>query len=132
MKVKGDLEGLAPNLEHVLRITEFGDIQGDLCSEIGEEFNPLAPEPKKTYKMNEWGFWDEFMTNPTNEDGRIDAIEANSDGKVSFRQEELLQNLSGEDSLLGRGLYLSMKDSDIKLGCCTIGRDIYREPEVTQ
>ena len=52
MKVKGELEGLAAGIEHVLRITEFGDLQGDLCSEIGDEFNPLAPEPKKSYKMN--------------------------------------------------------------------------------
>lgn len=131
MKVKGELEGLAADIEHVLRVTEFGDLQGDMCSEIGEEFNPLAPEPKKAYKYNEWGFYTEYMTTPTNEDGRIDAIKADAEGKASFRQEKLLQNLSGEDSLLGRAVYLTMKDNDkIKLGCCTIGRDIYREPEV--
>ena len=52
MKVKGELEGLAADIEHVLRVTEFGDLQGDMCSENGEEFNPLAPEPKKAYKYN--------------------------------------------------------------------------------
>ena len=38
--------------------------------------------------------------------------------------------MGGEDSLLGRGLYISEKDSDVILGCCVIGRDTYREPEV--
>ena len=93
MKVKGELEGLAADIEHVLRVTEFGDLQGGMCSELGEEFNPLAPEPKKAYKYNEWGFYTEYMTTPTNEDGRIDAITADAEGKASFRQEEFLQNL---------------------------------------
>ena len=50
MKVKGELEGLIANTEYVLRITEFGNIQGEMCAELGDEFNPLAPKPIATWK----------------------------------------------------------------------------------
>ena len=103
-----------------------------MCAELGDEFNPLAPEPKSSWKQDYWGQWIETKVRPTNEDGRIDAITSDADGKVSFRQEKLLQNLAGDDSLLGRGIYLSEKDSDIILGCCAIGRDTYREPPTTE
>ena len=85
MKVKGELEGLTAETEYVLRITEVGDIQGGMCAELGEEFNPLAPPPKVTYKMNDWGYWTQVIEPQTNEDGRIDAITADAEGKVSFR-----------------------------------------------
>lgn len=130
MKVKGDLEGLTADTEYVLRITELGDTTGGMCQELGEEFNPLAPEPKSNWTQDYWGQWTETKTYPTNEDGRIDAITADAEGKSSFRQEKLLQNLGGEDSLLGRGIFISEKDSDVILGCCVIGRDTYREPKV--
>lgn len=62
-----------------------------------------------------------------NEDGRIDAVTTDVMGMSEFRQEDFLQNLGGDDGLFGRGMTLSVKDSDVILACCTIGRDTYRE-----
>ena len=40
----------------IFTLREYGDIGDDAdsnrCGNGGDEFNPLAPEPKKSYKMN--------------------------------------------------------------------------------
>lgn len=90
MKVKGEIMGLAADTEYVLRITELGDTTGASCSELGAEFNPLAPKAKSTWTQDYWGTWTENWTYPTNEDGRIDAVKTDTDGMATFRQEELL------------------------------------------
>ena len=54
---------------------------------------------------------------------------ADSNGVVTdFRKDDLYQNLVGENGIIGRGISLSLKDSDSILACCAIGLDIYRAP----
>ena len=128
MKAKGELSGLSAETEYVLRITELGDTTGVACSGLGDEWNPLAPAATSSWARDYYGRWIEKTVEGVNEHGRIDAVTTDADGAVTFRQEELLQNLYGDDGLLGRGIFLSEKDSDVILGCCSIGRDTYREP----
>ena len=90
MKAKGELDGLTANTEYVLRITEYGDIQGGMCADIGDEFNPLATEPQVTWILDEFGYWIESYARPTNEDGRIDAFASDANGNIQFRQDVLL------------------------------------------
>lgn len=62
-----------------------------MCAELGEEFNPLAKAAtKSSWKQDYWGRWIEIKVPATNEDGRIDAVTSDAEGKLSFRQESFL------------------------------------------
>ena len=62
-------------------------------------------------------------------EGALPTVTADSNGVVTeFREDDLYQNLVGENGIIGRGMSLSLKDSDSILACCAIGVDIYRAP----
>ena len=53
--------------------------------------------------------------------GRIDSIKADNYGNVDNIQYNVLQNLSGKESILGRAI--SIWSSGEKLACCVVAHD---------
>ena len=53
--------------------------------------------------------------------GRIDSMKADDNGKVDKLQQDVLQNLAGKDSILGRAI--SIWSSGEKLACCVVAHD---------
>ena len=92
-----------------VRIYEYGRLGGDECTDIGAEFNPLT-ERNKRGEVNPF-------QDPSR--GRINDITFDSDGMGTIASGYILQNLSGENSIIGRSLLVGVEGSPI--GCCTIG-----------
>jgi len=96
-------------------INTFGK-DTDNCDNNQPEFNPLA----------------EFIDGKPNiyQDparGRIDSLTIGDDGTVQNVQKTLLQNLRGENGILGKSLTFTgnMPDgTEFKIGCCVIGEDM--------
>uniref|UniRef100_A0A7S3MR79 Superoxide dismutase copper/zinc binding domain-containing protein n=2 Tax=Choreotrichia TaxID=141411 RepID=A0A7S3MR79_9SPIT len=115
------------------KVQEFGLLRGENgdCVDLGDEFNPLLEKDK----MNRFNPFQD----PTR--GRIGDITTDGDGKVStLVQKNVLVNLSGPDSIIGRsvGIYNSGYDSDnvtlkdkTAADCCVIGYDKVDADEVT-
>ena len=55
-------------------------------------------------------------------------MRTNQVGAANVWMPQLMQNLEGEESLYGKGLSIAVAGSDTVLGCCVIGRDVYRRP----
>lgn len=72
---------------------------GDDCSGGGIEFNPL-------HEADEYGNPNPYQ-DPTR--GRFDLVKTDASGAADAMQEELLQNLSGHNSLLGRSLTVALR-----------------------
>jgi len=119
VKLNIRLAGLSPATEYELRVTEFGNILSD-CSMAGDQFNPLAPEPFTYYS------WGRLMTVTPESDGRgeIESFTSDASGDVEMNDVELQQNLSGEDTLIGRGIVLYEKDDDKAIMCGVIGHGL--------
>ena len=63
----------------------------------GAEFNPLR-------EVNRYGEQNPYQ-DPRR--GRFDVIQADAEGKISSTQEKLMQNLGGDDSIIGRSIHLT-------------------------
>lgn len=131
------IDGLNSDTEYELQIREFGNLTDD-CANAGDVFNPMAPEPQPKYVQDYWGRWIQDGYEEPEEiegtgPGEIDIVTSSAEGTVDASQDELEQNLAGKQSLIGRSIVLVEKDDDVPLGCCVIGRDVYRmsapEPE---
>ena len=59
--------------------------------------------------------------------GRIDSITADNYGNVDNIQYNVLQNLSGRESILGRAI--SIWSSGEKLACCVVAHDASPQEE---
>lgn len=53
-------------------------------------------------------------------------------GVVNEEQSALLQNLAGEESIIGRSMALMAGDETTPRACCVIARDAAPEPEVVE
>jgi len=113
--------------EIFVRINETGrlfDIDGEseICSAeaTGPEFNPMA-EFDKHGKRNPF-------QDPSR--GKINSctVDVDEGGEFcQFDQKPVLQNIHGKDGILGRSLTFyafGEGDTDVILGCCTIGLDV--------
>eukprot|EP00353_Schmidingerella_taraikaensis_P014974 CAMPEP_0185621956 /NCGR_PEP_ID=MMETSP0436-20130131/58949_1 /TAXON_ID=626734 ORGANISM="Favella taraikaensis, Strain Fe Narragansett Bay" /NCGR_SAMPLE_ID=MMETSP0436 /ASSEMBLY_ACC=CAM_ASM_000390 /LENGTH=273 /DNA_ID=CAMNT_0028263621 /DNA_START=14 /DNA_END=835 /DNA_ORIENTATION=- len=111
---------------HAFLIHEFGSIKvsGNTdCADLGNEFNPLLEKDK----MNRFNPYQD----PTR--GRIADVTLDATGDlVDFVQKNVLVNLSGPDSIIGRSvaIYDDGYDSDnvtlldkTPIDCCVIGYD---------
>ena len=115
--------------EYELRVFEYGNLSGESCENLGDEFNPFAVEAQQP-QWNGWGWSSPSHSHADERQGKIDSFETDGEGNVEFRQQYFLQNLGGDDSLIGRSMALFEKDDDTPISCCIIAVDIYREPEV--
>jgi len=119
---------------HAFLIHEFGSIKvsGNTdCADLGKEFNPLLEKDK----MNRFNPYQD----PTR--GRIADVTLDATGDlVDFVQKNVLVNLSGPDSIIGRSvaIYDDGYDSDnvtltdtTPIDCCVIGYDKVDAEEVT-
>ena len=130
--VKYDLTGLAGSQTagtdligtyYQIAITEFGTTGGS-CTRVGEEYNPLK-------EVDKYGRENPFQ-DPMR--GRLPPILNQGVGTTTFISEypeNLLQNLEGKESIIGRGMVRRIDtgnaDGTITEGsiqdCCTIARD---------
>jgi len=90
------------------------------CDSTGDEFNPL-------FETDKWGNPNPYQ-DPSR--GRLDFPYADEEPT------ELMQNLSGHNSILGRSITLTDDDDeDSVVGCCVIALDMApmaEEPEVDE
>lgn len=133
--VRINLDGTAvtANRDFAFLVHEFGLLRegANDCADLGDEFNPLLEKDK----MNRFNPFQD----PTR--GRIGDITTDANGAVSdLVQKNVLVNLSGSDSIIGRsvGVYDSGYASDnVTLtdtgaaDCCVIGYDKVDADEVT-
>ena len=110
---KIELSNLTPSTKYKIVINKYATI-GDTCTDVGGEFNPLN-------EINQWG-----QANPHQDPsrGRFEEVAADGQGKVKKEQSALLQNMAGDESLIGRSMALMTGDETTPRACCVIARDI--------
>ena len=59
--------------------------------------------------------------------GRIDSVQTDNNGNVDKLQQDVLQNLAGKDSIIGRAI--SIWSSGEKLACCVVAHDASPQEE---
>ena len=119
--VRVNFQDLDPDTKVAFKFNEYGralgSLGGPLCDNVGNEFNPLS-ELDSLGRVNPY-------QDPSR--GNIDMITADSNGDIDNEiQKELLQNLSGHDSLIGRSVSVfDVADDGTQtlIGCCNIGYD---------
>ena len=111
--------GLPASVTIGFRFNEYGRAFNN-CANVGKVWNPLS-ELDSLGRVNPY-------QDPTR--GNIDCVDTDGDGNITNSiQKEVLQNLSGHDSIIGRSVTVFQKDSDGNipdadpLGCCVIGYD---------
>lgn len=120
VKVMIRLAGLLPKTEYDLRIGEYGNILSD-CTMTGEVFNPLTPDPIPQY--DHWGRI--TMIQPESDGrGEFESVVAGDEGEVSRDAVELMQNLSGDDTLIGKSIVVYEKDDNVPVMCGVIGHGL--------
>jgi len=100
VRVVADLSGLTPG-KHGFHIHEFGDISSEDGSSAGGHFNPMGmphsmPSADKRHA------------------GDMGNVEANSDGKAHLDYVDPVMSLTGEHSIIGRGVIVHEKEDDLK------------------
>ncbi|KAI8145697.1 Cu,Zn superoxide dismutase [Fennellomyces sp. T-0311] len=99
--IYANLTGVPPG-KHGLHVHQIGDLsQG--CASLGGHFNP--------FKMNHGGPEDNVK-----HVGDFGNVEADSDGNVQFRLAVDCLELSGLNSILGRGIVLHAEEDDLGKG----------------
>ena len=98
VQVVADITGLTPG-KHGFHIHEFGDCSAADASSAGGHFNPMkkphgAPDAAERHE------------------GDLGNIEADSTGKAHLELKDRMLKLSGENSILGRGLIVHEKVDD--------------------
>ena len=109
--------------ENNIRINELGVLTGEMaCDSVGDEFNPLAEFDKygrpNPYQDPARGRINSGALPMADGDGNI-IIEASKDNII-------MQNLAGKDSLLGRSISVSDANSG-EANCCVIALDAIPE-----
>jgi superoxide dismutase, Cu-Zn family len=100
MKVVADVTGLTPG-KHGFHIHEFGDCSSPDGKSAGGHFNPTkAPHAGHDVEQRHVG--------------DLGNIEADSSGKAHLELTDKMMTLSGENSILGRGLIVHEKADDLK------------------
>ena len=125
--VKGEIKGLKKETEYEVHVYEQNkpdEIKS--CENLGKRYNPLKPWSDEELHSH-WGGWGSDI-HPVffDKSGELESIQTDADGKLTIYQEQFLQNLVGEDMLLGRTVALYEMGDDVRLGCCQIHRDRYR------
>jgi superoxide dismutase, Cu-Zn family len=98
VQVVADVTGLTPG-KHGFHIHEFGDCSAADASSAGSHFNPMkkphgAPDSAERHA------------------GDLGNLEADSTGKAHLELKDNMLKLSGENSILGRGLIVHEKVDD--------------------
>lgn len=98
VQVVADITGLTPG-KHGFHIHEFGDCSAADASSAGSHFNPMkkphgAPDAAERHA------------------GDLGNLEADSTGKAHLELKDSMLKLSGEDSILGRGVIVHEKADD--------------------
>ena len=116
IEVRAMIQNMSDETEYTLRIGSYGNINGNECDMTGEVYNPIDDEITKIYGQY-------FEQGKMDNEGRgeIPNFESNVDGRAHFSGVELLQNLGGDGSIIGRALTLSEKDDTTPIACCVIG-----------
>lgn len=98
VQVVADITGLTPG-KHAFHIHEFGDCSAADASSAGSHFNPM----KKPHGAPD---------NPERHAGDMGNLEADSTGKAHLELKDSMLKLSGENSILGRGVIVHEKVDD--------------------
>jgi Cu-Zn family superoxide dismutase len=98
VQVVADITGLTPG-KHAFHIHEFGDCSAADASSAGSHFNPM----KKPHGAPD---------NPERHAGDMGNLEADSNGKAHLELKDSMLKLSGENSILGRGVIVHEKVDD--------------------
>ena len=117
IQVVANISGLTPG-KHGFHIHEFGDCSSDSGTLAGGHFNPAgmrhgAPDSENRHA------------------GDIGNVEADKDGNAHLEYVDPLLSLSGENSIIGRGVIVHAKEDDLttqptgaagaRLACGSIG-----------
>ena len=96
---------------------KFGNIKGEVCENVGPEFNPLAE-----FVYGQPNIYAD-PSRGTIEDVTISVPEDESVTEQEFKQTKFMQNLQGKDSIMGRTIKVTTTNEDtiVVLGCCVIG-----------
>ena len=100
MKVVADLTGLTPG-KHGFHIHEFGDCSSPDGKAAGGHFNP-GKSPHAGHDAT------------PRHVGDLGNIEADSSGKAHLELTDKMMTMSGENSIIGRGLIVHEKADDLK------------------
>ena len=100
VKVVADVTGLTPG-KHGFHIHEFGDCSSPDGKSAGGHFNP-GKSPHAGH---------DAMPRHV---GDLGNIEADSDGKAHLELTDKMMTMSGENSIIGRGLIVHEKADDLK------------------
>jgi Cu-Zn family superoxide dismutase len=98
VQVVADITGLTPG-KHAFHIHEFGDCSAADASSAGSHFNPM----KKPHGAPD---------SPERHAGDMGNLEADSSGKAHLELKDSMLKLSGENSILGRGVIVHEKVDD--------------------
>ena len=118
--VRGSITGLSADTQYLMSINEKGRL-GASCdaADTGDEFNPL-------FETDKYGNPNPFQ-DPSR--GRLTLPVSDASGDITLDgSTTVMQNLAGEDSLIGRSLTLKSADGT-PIGCCVIARDMAPEVE---
>jgi Cu-Zn family superoxide dismutase len=100
MKVVADITGLKPGT-HGFHIHEFGDCSAPDAMSTGAHFNP-SKNPHAGHDAAK------------RHDGDLGNIEADASGKAHLELTDKMMTMSGEKSIIGRGLIVHEKADDLK------------------
>jgi Cu-Zn family superoxide dismutase len=100
MKIVADITGLTPG-KHGFHIHEFGDCSSPDGSAAGGHFNPTN-NPHAGHDMAQ------------RHEGDMGNVEADSSGKAHLELTDSLMMMSGEKSIIGRGVIVHEKVDDLK------------------
>jgi superoxide dismutase, Cu-Zn family len=100
MQVVADITGLTPG-QHGFHIHEFGDCSAPDATSAGGHFNP---------SKNPHAGHDDVKRH----EGDLGNIEADSSGKAHLELTDKMMTMSGEKSIIGRGVIVHEKADDLK------------------
>ena len=100
MQVVADITGLTPG-QHGFHIHEFGDCSAPDATSAGGHFNP---------SKNPHAGHDDAKRH----EGDLGNIEADSSGKAHLELTDKMMTMSGEKSIIGRGVIVHEKADDLK------------------
>ena len=120
-QMHGEFTGLKPGL-HALKIQEFGDLEYG-CQSTGKVYNPFGAQQGHSH----YDIYERRV-------GDIEQVNAGMKGKANYLTRDLLVQLSGPNSVMGRAmvLYAGPDSHDVEkgwgkqgmgepIGCCVIG-----------
>jgi len=100
MKIVADVTGLTPG-KHGFHIHEFGDCSSPDGKAAGGHFNPTN-SPHAGHDAEQ------------RHEGDLGNLEADSSGKAHLELTDKMMTMSGEKSIIGRGVIVHEKEDDLK------------------